>query len=132
MSLTYLDTSALVKLVVAEPESDALASWLDERAHDLLCTSVIGKVELLCAARRRGPQTLAAATTMVAELALVPADAIVLELAATIDPAGLRTLDALHLASAAGLGADLAHLVAYDTALVASAETLGLHPVSPR
>lgn len=103
MTLIYLDTSALVKLVVDEPESAALAEWLDDRPEQPLCMSAIGKAEVFRAARRHSPHALAVASSVLAELALVPTDAAVLELAALLEPAGLRTLDALHLASAAGL-----------------------------
>jgi len=131
VSLTYLDTSAIVKLVVTEAESDALAAWLDDRADDVLCTSVVGKVELLRAARRHGPATAAAATTLIAELALVPLDPPVLELAASIGDEALRSLDALHLASAASLGSGLAHVVTYDARMADGARSLGLQVVSP-
>jgi predicted nucleic acid-binding protein len=131
VTLIYLDASALVKLVVDEPESAALAEWLDDRPEQPLCTSVIGKVEVLRASRRHGSQALAVASSVLAELALVPTDSAMLELAASLEPAGLRTLDALHLASAAGLGGDLAHLVAYDDRLSEAARLLGLPVAQP-
>lgn len=135
MTLIYLDTSALVKLVVDEPESAALAEWLDDRPEQPLCMSAIGKAEVFRAARRHSPHALAVASSVLAELALVPTDAAVLELAALLEPAGLRTLDALHLASAAGLDGDLAHFVAYDARLTEASRLLGLpvaQPGSPR
>jgi predicted nucleic acid-binding protein len=131
MSLTYLDTSAIAKLVISEAESDALASWLDGRADDVLCTSVVGKVELLRAARRHGPAAVAATTTVIAEIALVPLDAPVLELAASIEPDGLRTLVALHVASAVSLGSGVAHVVTYDARMVQGVRAVGLSPASP-
>jgi predicted nucleic acid-binding protein len=131
VTLIYLDPSAIVKLVVVEAESDALARWLDDRDEAVLCTSVVGKVELLRAARRWGPATVAAATTVVAEIAQVPLDSAVLELAASIGPDGLRSLEALHLASAASLGSSLAHLVTYDQRMIEGATTLGLSSASP-
>jgi predicted nucleic acid-binding protein len=131
MSVIYLDTSALVKLVVDEPESAALARWLDERPGDVLCSSVVSRVELIRAARRRGPQTVPAAVAVLAELALVPLDPPVLEVAAELGPSGLRTLDALHLASAATLGSDAIHFVAYDGRLLEGAELIGIPSVSP-
>ena len=97
MTLIYLDASAMVKLVVEEPESPALAEWLDERPDQPLCTSVIGKVEVLRAARRHSQHALAVASSVLSQLALVPTDAAVLELAASLEPGGLRTLDAIHL-----------------------------------
>ena len=131
MTLIYLDASAMVKLVVEEPESPALAEWLDERPDQPLCTSVIGKVEVLRAARRHSQHALAVASSVLSQLALVPTDAAVLELAASLEPAGLRTLDAIHLASAVGLGEDLAHFVAYDGRLTGAARSLGLPLAQP-
>ena len=131
MTLIYLDTSALAKLVVEERESEALASWLDARPEAGLCTSTIGKVELLRLARRRGPDVQALATTLLADLALVPADTLIQDLAAALDPSHLRTLDALHLASALALVSDLHAFVAYDGRLVAAAEGAGLVAAAP-
>jgi predicted nucleic acid-binding protein len=127
----YLDTSALVKLVVEEPESADLAAWLDERPDEVLCTSVIGRVELLRAARRRGPETTPAASQLLAEIALVPVDHLVLDLATALEPAALRTLDALHLASASSLGDAVTAVVAYDERLLRAADLIGINTASP-
>lgn len=131
MSLVYLDTSALVKLVVDEPESTALAAWVDDRPDDVLCTSALSRVELVRSARRRSPATVASAIALLAELALLPLDGPVLDLAAELDPSGLRTLDALQLAAAATLRHDLGWFVAYDTRLLEAAEQLGLPTAAP-
>jgi predicted nucleic acid-binding protein len=127
----YLDTSALVKLVVEERESADLAAWLDERPDEVLCTSVIGRVELLRAARRRGPETTPAASQLLAEIALVPVDHLVLDLATALEPAALRTLDALHLASASSLGDAVTAVVAYDERLLRAADLIGISTASP-
>jgi predicted nucleic acid-binding protein len=127
----YLDTAALVKLVVEEPESADLAAWLDERPDEVLCTSVIGRVELLRAARRRGPETTPAASQLLAEIALVPVDHLVLDLATALEPAALRTLDALHLASASSLGDAVTAVVAYDERLLRAADLIGINTASP-
>jgi predicted nucleic acid-binding protein len=127
----YLDTSALVKLVVEEPESADLAAWLDERPDEVLCTSVIGRVELLRVARRRGPETTPAASQLLAEIALVPVDHLVLDLATALEPAALRTLDALHLASASSLGDAVTAVVAYDERLLRAADLIGISTASP-
>lgn len=131
MSAIYLDTSALVKLVVEEAESAALARWLDDRPDDVLCSSVVSRIELLRAARRRGASTVPAAVSLLAELALVALDPAVLELATELGPPGLRTLDALHLASAATLGPDLTRFVAYDGRLLEGAQLLEIPAISP-
>ncbi len=127
----YLDTSALAKLVVEEAESVALAGWLDERSTDALCTSLISRAELVRAARRRGPEAVPRAQGLLAECALVPLDTLSVDIAALLEPATLRTLDALHLAAALSLGADVGAFVSYDARQCAAAEALGLPVVAP-
>jgi predicted nucleic acid-binding protein len=129
----YLDTSALAKLVVDEPESEELASWLDERPAEVLVTSALARVELVRAATRRSPETVPAARALLAELATVPIDALVLETATSLPPVELRSLDAVHLASAATLVANAEGLVfvAYDERLLTSASALGLETSAP-
>ena len=129
--MLYLDTSALVKLVVDERESADLAAWLDERPDDVLCTSAIGRVELIRSARRRGPETTPAATQLLSELVLIPVDHLVVEIAAALEPLALRTLDALHLASASSLGEAVTAVVAYDERLLGAARLLGITTASP-
>lgn len=129
--MIYLDTSALVKLVVEEPESADLAAWLDERPDEVLCTSTIGRVELLRAARRRGPETTPAASHLLSELALIPVDHLVVDIAATLEPLTLRTLDALHIASASSLGDAITTVVAYDGRLLGAAGLVGITTASP-
>ena len=129
--MIYLDTSALAKLVVEEPESDDLARWLDARADDVLCTSTVSKVELVRAAARRAPQTRPAALTLIAELALVPLDATVVDTAWSLDPSALRSLDAIQLASAVALASQHVTFVTYDHRLVEAASAAGLGTASP-
>ena len=125
------DTSAVAKLVVEEAESAQLAAWLDSRPDAPLVTSTLTRVELLRAARRRGGPTVPRAVALLAELAVVPLGDPVLEAAALLDPADLRTLAALHTATAALLGADLSALVTYDARMAAAAGAAGLPVASP-
>lgn len=129
--MIYLDTSALAKLVVEEAESPSLARWLDHRTDEVLCTSALARVELVRAARRRGAEAVPRALSLLAELALVPVSAEVLDMAWHLDPPSMRSLDAVHLASAASLGGQLSALVAYDRRLLDAAEGLGLGVASP-
>lgn len=131
MALLHLDTSALVKLVVAEPESGALAAFLDHHADAVVCTSVVGRVELLRAAARRSPAVLAAAEEVLAACALLPITGEVVEAGVAVQPADVRTLDALHLATALGLADGLTAFVAYDRRLVTAAQALALPVASP-
>jgi predicted nucleic acid-binding protein len=127
----YLDTSAVAKLVVEEAESAQLAAWLDSRPDAPLVTSTLTRVELLRAARRRGGPTVPRAVALLAELAVVPLGDPVVETAALLDPAELRTLAALHTATAALLGADMCALVTYDARMAAAAGAAGLPVASP-
>ncbi|MGB2699909.1 MAG: PIN domain-containing protein [Candidatus Phosphoribacter baldrii] len=129
--MIYLDTSAVAKLVVEEAESAQLAAWLYSRPDAPLVTSTLTRVELLRAARRRGGPTVPRAVALLAELAVVPLGDPVVEAAALLDPADLRTLAALHTATAALLGADLSALVTYDARMAAAAGAAGLPVASP-
>lgn len=128
--MIYFDTSALAKLVVDEPESTSLEHWLllnDNR----LVTSVIGRVELLRMCRRTHPATTATARTLLSDMQLVPLTRQVTELAEEIGPPMLRSLDALHLASAVVLGDALTAFVAYDKRLRDATALAGLPVMSP-
>lgn len=129
--MIYLDTSAMVKLVVAEPESAALIDWLNEH-HDVpLATSVIGRIELLRTAMRAGSPATAAARQLLDSFdGLILTDEIV-EQAAGLTPAELRTLDAIHLATAIVYRDSLTALCAYDRRLLEAARAHNVPVVSP-
>lgn len=127
--LLYLDSSALVKLVVPEPESralrDALRSW-PERV-----SSVVAEIEVERVARRIGGGAIRRGRSVLARLALVELDEDVVRSAAALEPPDLRTLDAIHLATALSLGDDLGALCAYDTRLADAAAAAGVDVVVP-
>lgn len=129
--MIYLDASALMKLVRREAETDALCGWLDDRPDEPAVTSELGRVEVLRAARHSGQAVLAEARAVVGDLDLAPLDRAVQDVASDIGDPLLRTLDALHLASALLLGEVLTTFVAYDRRLVTGARAAGLHVVSP-
>jgi predicted nucleic acid-binding protein len=130
-ALVYLDASAIVKLVVEEPESRALRAAL--RARPRRVTSALALVEVRLAAARRLPAPPAGrAGTILAGLALIPIDQSVLVAAARLGEYGLRALDAIHLATARSLGEDLETLIAYDRRLLAAAQACGLLTDQPR
>lgn len=133
----YLDSSALVKLAFAEAESVALRSHLADRvaAGDQLVSSSIAWVEVGRAVRSRAdidaPVLVAAAT----DAAMEGVDEIrlseqVVSVGRRIGPPTLRSLDAIHVASALVAAAD--RLIAYDRRLVTSAEELGIETLAPR
>ncbi len=130
--LLYLDSSALVKLVIEEAESaallTALAAWPER------CSSELAVVEVERAARRASldPADLERARTVLAGLHLLRLDREVLTLAARLEPTTLRSLDALHLATALQLGEDLGAFAAYDGGLAEAARERGLVVLAPR
>lgn len=126
MKAAYLDTSAAVKLVVNEPQSPALQSWLRGR---MLTSSALLRVELARAVRRHGPIALRRAESLIRDLDLIRLGKLVLDRAAALEPAHLRALDAIHIASAELLST--AVLVSYDRRLVDAASGIGLAVASP-
>jgi predicted nucleic acid-binding protein len=113
----YLDSSALVKLVVLEPESAALREFL--RTHALRMSSALAEVEVPRALRRAGYGAAEGrrATEILARIALVEVDRRILRSAAALAPPGLLSLAAIHLATALSLDQDLAGIVTYDQRL---------------
>jgi uncharacterized protein len=128
----YLDSSALLKLLFEERESAALEAWLTDHPAPVL-SSELAKVEVVRAARRLDPDPDAVSTArrLVTQLDLVPLSADVLEAAADIGDPLLRSLDALHLASASAVGTPLMAFVAYDRRLTAAGRNLGLPVAHP-
>jgi predicted nucleic acid-binding protein len=129
--LVYLDSSALVKLVVREAESEALRAWV--AAHPAAVTSALAVTEVRRAVTRLSPRRgLSDRARLVLDgLALLAVDHDVLERAAGLAPRELRTLDAIHIASALSLGADLLAFVSYDDRQRAAARKAGLPLVRP-
>ncbi len=129
-SVAYLDSSAFVKLLVAEAESEelrlSLLRWPRRASADLLRT------EAQRALRRAGRADLTgAARRLTGTLDLIRLDSPLLERAGELEPPELRSLDAVHLAAALALGPDLGVLFTYDDRLRAAAELAGLDVRSP-
>lgn len=125
--MIYLDTSALVKLVRREQESDGLADWLDEQGSIPWVSSALIEVELPRALRRSDPRLIADAPALVARVARYEIDDVVWAAAAAYPDPDLRSLDAIHLATAkAVFGNSLTAFVAYDERLLAAAADQGL------
>jgi uncharacterized protein len=124
----YLDSSALVKLVVREPESEALSRAVSELATQT--SSELAVVEVGRRARRHGPGPFERARSVMGNTTLRPLDRATLDHAAALEPAGLRSLDAIHLATALSLeGVDL--FISYDDRLNEAAARAGLRVESP-
>ena len=129
--LQYLDASALVKLVVPEPESAALVAFLTPPTR--MTSSALGRLETLRAVRRIVEESaLSDAEVLFARITLLAITDRILDRAATLGPAMLRSLDAIHLASALSLGADLDGLITYDERLAEAARQAGVTVYTPR
>jgi len=127
----YLDSSAILKLIVHEPESAGLFAFLareDERASSALAT-----VEVARALRRMeaGHQTRERAGEVLDRLSLIRLDDVILEEASALEPASVRSLDAIHIASALALGDELSAVVTYDRRMAEGAALCGLRTVAP-
>jgi predicted nucleic acid-binding protein len=126
----YLDSSALVKLVVSEPETPALLAFLVQWPHRI--TSVLARVEVLRAVKRaRATASVRQrAVRVLARVAMVNIDEPVLVAAARLGPPELRTLDAIHLATARSVD-DLAGIVTYDVRLARAASRARVRAWAP-
>ena len=133
MTRAYLDASALVKLAVEEDETVALRSYV--AAAEQLFTSRLAAVEVPRAVGRKGgagSQLASVAWTQLREqLAVIELDAPIAAAAANAHPPTLRSLDAIHLASALSLGTELEAFVTYDARLADAARAAGLTVVAP-
>jgi predicted nucleic acid-binding protein len=126
----YLDSSAFVKLVVAEPESRALRAFLTRRRTRHVSSAIL-RAEALRAVRHGGPEVLTNTRSALRRVELVAVTDGILDGAGALEPRVLRTLDAIHLATALALGDDLEILVTYDTRMAEGARLLGLEAESP-
>lgn len=131
MPVAYLDSSALVKLVVVEPESAALIEQLGgwpQRVCSALALAelprALDRAGFGATARRRAREVLE-------RMILVDVDRRILATAATLGPSSLRTLDAIHLATALAVREDLGAIITYDRRLRAAAERVHLEVESP-
>jgi predicted nucleic acid-binding protein len=127
--VAYLDASALVKLVLEESETPALTAFLERRP--LRVSSVVAEVEVHRAARRVDPASTPQAANVLELVNLLDLDRAILDLARTIDPPPLRTLDAIHVASALSLGTDFGEFVTYDERQGEAVEAAGLSLAAP-
>jgi predicted nucleic acid-binding protein len=119
----YLDSSAIVKLAVEEPESTALRRYLRRRRP--LVSSALAKAEVARALLPIGEAAVRRGHDVLNRLELVRINDRILTAAGALLPEELRTLDAIHLATARQLGGDLQQLITYDDRMRAAAETLG-------
>lgn len=128
--MIYADTSALAKLIAPEVETMALTAWLEHQGDAVLATNMVGVVELHRFAARIGPDVSAAAVRMTQRIDRMELNGSVYALAADVPPPAVRTLDALHIASAA-VAPGLTAFLTYDLRMAEAASAFGLPVVSP-
>ena len=127
---TYLDSSAIVKLVVREPESLALRRYL--RRRQPLVSSALARAEVLRALLPAGDEAISRGRHVLQRLDLVRVNDRILNAAGLLQPPELRSLDAIHLATADQLGDELSAVVTYDDRTAAAAAQLGYRIARPR
>ena len=131
MSALYLDSSAFVKLVVTETESATLRTYLANRDARRVSSALL-RTESLRAVRHLGPEALATVREGLRRVDLIGMDDRILDAAGTLAPQVLRTLDAIHLATALAVGDDLEAIVTYDERMIDAARLVGLPTATPR
>lgn len=129
MRAAYLDSSAVVKLVITEPESESLRRYL--RSRRPLVSSALARTEVLRSLLSFGDVALARGRRVLRAIELLRVSDRVFEAAGTLLPAEVRSLDAIHLATAAQLGDDLGVVVTYDMRMAEAAAKLGLRTQTP-
>jgi uncharacterized protein len=131
----YLDSAAIIKLIRRESATDELVAWLNDRPAVPLVASALVEVEVPRALRRSAPQGLMGVPATLARLYRVEIDASIRATAAGYEERMLRSLDAIHLATAQLLanqpGAEFAAFVTYDRRLLDAAKAVGLPVASP-
>lgn len=132
--MIYLDSNALVKLIREEDETPELLSWLNQHANEQLVSSALVEVEVPRALRRNQPAVLGMVAATLRRVARIDINAEVRATAgAYVDP-HLRSLDAIHLATAESLvtvGKEITAFVTYDKRLAAAASEVGLTVTAP-
>jgi predicted nucleic acid-binding protein len=132
VSLYYADTSAVIKLLAEESHSQAFAAFYDAHADAEWVSSALLRVELTRAVTRAMPALLPDARELLSAFSIIAIDDDVVDGAMNEPDRGLRSLDAIHLATARILGGDLSAIVSYDDRLLKAAADAGLGIESPR
>ncbi len=127
--VVYLDSSAIVKLVVDETESDVLRRYLSRRPERVSCA--LARVEVVRAVRPHGTAATKRARQLLDHVDIIHLDDDLLDAAAMLDIEAIRSLDAIHIASGLALGDELSVLVTYDRRMAEAAKLVGLQVESP-
>ena len=124
----YIDSSAILKLLISEKESIALAEFLDAPVK----TSEISRVEVIRSLNRISPEKIADGQAALSQFEMIPVNSSILILAENFPAAiTLKSLDALHFATVVFLNKTISGLITYDKAMIKNAKLLGIKVVSP-
>ena len=132
MSLYYIDTSAAIKLLVEETHSAAFAAFYDAATGAEWVSSALLRIEIIRAVARAKPVLLPDARDLLLAFSYITIDDEIVEAAMDEPDRSLRSLDAIHLATARLLGPDLDAIVTYDDRLAKAASDAGLVTASPQ
>jgi predicted nucleic acid-binding protein len=127
--VVYLDSSALVKLVVVEPESRALRRYLRSERERVSC--FLARTEVLRAVRPVGAPAIERARRVLRGVHLIRLDDTLLDAAGMTELGSVRSLDAIHLAAAQLVAPSLSAIVTYDRRMAAAAKSLGFPVEAP-
>ncbi len=126
----YVDTAAIVKLLAMEAETPALVDWLGEHRPRLWSSDLL-RTEVARAVRRSAPDLIGKARELLSGVDLITPTTATFTRAGELEPPTLRSLHALHLATALELGDSLDALLTYDLRLAHAAHGFGIPVVSP-
>lgn len=129
--MIYLDSAAVVKLVHAEPESQVLRDWLSDRAETGWLSSVLVEIESFRALARHSPEAITRLPSVLDLIDLVELNPGIRILAQTVTRVTVRSLDAIHLATALHVRGQLTSFVTYDKRLADAARMAGLTVDAP-
>ena len=129
--IVYADTSALAKLLADEEETPALTAWIAGIEDLVIVSSDLVRTELMRAIRRIHPAAAPSVKALLSTLLLVPISTDICDSAARLEPPTLRSLDAIHLATALVAGEDLEAMLTYDDRLAEASLRYGLKVVAP-
>ena len=124
----YVDSSALLKLLIVEKESVDLVDFIDFT----ITSSVVTRVEVIRTLQKIAPEKVAEAQIILSGIDLTPVNSPILSVAENFSPSiSLKSLGAIHLATVIFLNKSVEGLVTYDKAMIKNAKVLGIKTISP-
>jgi len=126
----YVDSSAAVKLIAQEVHSEAMSAWAATNTEDLVSSTIL-RTETLRAAHRRSADAVIRARSLLDGVILLPITPDTCERAASLPPSSMRSLDAIHLATALSVVDEISGVLTYDDRLAMACREHGLPVLAP-